>query len=114
MKLGEDKLALGSFYQPDRWDMEMPVSYPPIRGLLKETSAVFPALNVLTDSDLEVTVGFRPGRRGDVRLEQDPGVSCLIHNYGHGRYGMSLSYGCAKEVTDIIDTCVGVSYQAKL
>ena len=44
-------------------------------------------------------VGFRPCRP-EVRLEAEPldgGV--LWHNYGHGGAGVSLSWGCAAEIT---------------
>ena len=46
-------------------------------------------------------VGFRPVR-AQVRLEQVPlaGARC-IHNYGHGRSGVSLSWGCAQDVSRI-------------
>ncbi|MCY3833624.1 MAG: FAD-dependent oxidoreductase [Chloroflexi bacterium] len=47
-------------------------------------------------------VGLRPGR-ADVRLEvetlSDGGA--VIHNYGHGAVGYTLSWGCAQEVTKL-------------
>jgi D-amino-acid oxidase len=44
-------------------------------------------------------VGFRPCRP-EVRLESEPlGGSVLWHNYGHGGAGVSLSWGCAAEIT---------------
>jgi D-amino-acid oxidase len=46
---------------------------------------------------LGVRVGLRPGRSA-VRLELDAGRD-LIHCYGHGGAGFSLSWGCAAEVT---------------
>jgi D-amino-acid oxidase len=33
-------------------------------------------------------------------LEQEPGTD-IIHNYGHGGSGVTLSWGCAKEVVQI-------------
>ena len=48
---------------------------------------------------LSVSVGLRPARSA-VRLEREsprPG-STLIHNYGHGGAGVTLSWGCAHEV----------------
>ena len=48
-------------------------------------------------------VGLRPFRKSGVRLERD----CLsdgrtvIHNYGHGGSGFTLSWGCAREVLDL-------------
>ncbi len=43
-------------------------------------------------------VGLRPGRPS-VRLEVEPyGTRRVIHNYGHGGAGVTLSWGCAEEV----------------
>jgi D-amino-acid oxidase len=48
---------------------------------------------------LEHKVGLRPGRPA-VRLESEDGPNgiFLIHNYGHGGSGITLSWGCAEEV----------------
>jgi D-amino-acid oxidase len=49
---------------------------------------------------LEHAVGLRPGR-DRIRLECEAlGEDCVvIHNYGHGGAGFTLSWGCADEVT---------------
>jgi D-amino-acid oxidase len=52
---------------------------------------------------LEHKVGLRPGRPS-VRLEAEqpaPG-KLLIHNYGHGGAGVTLSWGCAAEVVGMV------------
>jgi len=51
---------------------------------------------------LGVEVGLRPGRT-TVRLEQEllGGARC-IHNYGHGGLGVTLSWGCARDVLAIV------------
>ena len=48
-------------------------------------------------------VGLRP-YRPEVRLEAErlPGGRLLIHNYGHGGAGVSLSWGCALEILDLV------------
>jgi D-amino-acid oxidase len=49
---------------------------------------------------LEERVGLRPFRKSGVRLERD-GLAdgrTVIHNYGHGGAGFTLSWGCASEV----------------
>jgi D-amino-acid oxidase len=48
-------------------------------------------------------VGLRPGR-SEVRLEREnreQGV--VIHNYGHGGAGVTLSWGCAEEVLELTE-----------
>jgi D-amino-acid oxidase len=51
--------------------------------------------NVLTER-----VGLRPFRKSGVRLERDRlhDGRTVIHNYGHGGSGFTLSWGCAREV----------------
>ena len=48
-------------------------------------------------------VGLRPFRKSGVRLERDrlPDGRTVIHNYGHGGAGFTLSWGCAREVLDM-------------
>jgi D-amino-acid oxidase len=45
-------------------------------------------------------VGLRPFRKSGVRLEADRlrDGRTVIHNYGHGGSGFTLSWGCAKNV----------------
>jgi len=49
-------------------------------------------------------VGLRPGRP-TVRLEEDardePGPR-ILHNYGHGGAGITISWGCADELTALV------------
>ena len=62
----------------------------------------------LAGAPLRTLAGLRPARRvgsdfESVRLEMEllgDGRN-VIHNYGHGRTGVSLSWGCAAEVTEL-------------
>ncbi|MFN0058870.1 MAG: NAD(P)/FAD-dependent oxidoreductase [Planctomycetota bacterium] len=64
-------------------------------------------------SRLSTVAGLRPGRMSstqthaeNVRLEierLDRGRA-VIHNYGHGRSGVTLSWGCAAAVADLVDS----------
>jgi D-amino-acid oxidase len=48
-------------------------------------------------------VGLRPFRRSGVRVERDQlrDGRAVIHNYGHGGAGFTLSWGCARKVLDL-------------
>ncbi len=48
-------------------------------------------------------VGLRPGRPA-IRLEREARADgrTIIHNYGHGGSGVTLSWGCAHEVANLV------------
>jgi len=49
-------------------------------------------------------VGLRPGRP-DVRLQREHiSQRLVVHNYGHGGAGVTLSWGCALDVLALLDT----------
>lgn len=52
---------------------------------------------------LEHRVGLRPSRP-DVRLELEhrPGAAPVVHSYGHGGGGVTLSWGCAADVVTLV------------
>jgi D-amino-acid oxidase len=72
-------------------------------AILSRCSALIPAIS--TSHVLEVCVGARPCRQGGVRLEVERlrSGTPLIHNYGHGGSGVTLSIGCALEVTSLVN-----------
>ncbi|MBI5915246.1 MAG: FAD-dependent oxidoreductase [Bacteroidetes bacterium] len=48
-----------------------------------------------------IAVGLRPGRT-TIRLEREPFTN-IIHNYGHGGAGYTVSWGCAEEVVRLVN-----------
>ena len=60
-------------------------------------------LNIEKLPVLAERVGLRPFRRSGLRLERDQlrDGRTVIHNYGHGGAGFTLSWGCAGEVLDL-------------
>ena len=59
-------------------------------------------LSVESPRVLAERVGLRPFRKSGVRLESDRlrDGRTVIHNYGHGGAGFTLSWGCAREVLE--------------
>jgi D-amino-acid oxidase len=68
--------------------------------ILAECSRV---LNIERPRVLAERVGLRPFRKSGVRLERDRlrDGRTVIHNYGHGGAGFTLSWGCAREVLQL-------------
>lgn len=86
---------LGGTYQ--YYNGEMAVDSAIADGIRMRCARFFPAL---ADAELlQHRVGLRPGRSA-VRLEHEQLATgqLLIHNYGHGSIGHTLSWGCAAEV----------------
>jgi D-amino-acid oxidase len=60
-------------------------------------------LNIDEPRILTERVGLRPFRRSGVRLECDRlrDSRTIVHNYGHGGAGFTLSWGCARKVLEL-------------
>jgi glycine/D-amino acid oxidase-like deaminating enzyme len=53
---------------------------------------------------LRAVAGLRPYRTGGPRLELERiGGKRLVHNYGHGGAGVTLSWGCAEAALDLLE-----------
>lgn len=90
-----DGILLGGIYQYDSWRQE--VDAEQTRDILERCSQIEPTVS--DAAIIRTAVGIRPGRDA-VRLEVEkrPGERAVIHNYGHGSIGFTLSWGCALEV----------------
>jgi D-amino-acid oxidase len=54
-----------------------------------------------TPADCSFVAGIRPVRDKTFRLEsENVGSKFIVHNYGHGGAGITMSWGCAAEVRD--------------
>jgi D-amino-acid oxidase len=90
-----DCTVLGGTEDEGVWDLN--VDPGTADEILARCRALLPGLT--NAAVLSHAVALRPGRR-EVRLEtvRAPG-GVVIHNYGHGGSGVTLSWGCADEVT---------------
>ena len=101
------KIMIGGCAEKNVDDLELTLDW---KETFKRASLYYPELNSITQ-DLKVApaiVGVRPCRAKGVRLELDNNNASLntplIHNYGHGGSGFSLSWGCANSVLELIKT----------
>jgi D-amino-acid oxidase len=94
-----DVVLLGGTAEDDAWDLEARPSVA--ERIVRDCSAVDPRLRAA--EIVEHRVGLRP-YRPSVRLEPADlgGGRVLWHNYGHGGGGVTLSWGCAREITEAV------------
>ncbi len=66
--------------------------------------AVLAPLDLRPARVIEPRVGLRPYRPGGFVLRADrlPGGKPVVHNYGHGGSGWTLSWGCAEMAADLL------------
>ena len=90
-------MILGGVAQEGNWSLEP--TEEDRNFILEKCSKIIPDLN--NAEIIEEMVGLRPGRT-EVRLEKEQiSGKTIIHNYGHGGSGVTLSWGCAEEVVEI-------------
>lgn len=98
-----DALVVGSINKFNNWDRSIDaIDGKDARFILNRCAEqLYPRLK-----DAEILgqwIGLRPFRVGGVRLEHEifNGKLNVIHNYGHGGCGVTLSWGCAGEVVEL-------------
>ena len=93
-----DVTVLGGTAQIDDWGMDI---RPEDNALiLEKVEALWPELD--RSKIIGGTVGLRPSR-SEVRLEVETiDGRKVFHNYGHGGAGVTLSWGCAEEVVELV------------
>jgi D-amino-acid oxidase len=94
-----DEVILGASEAAGEWNLE-PVPAVADR-ILRDCAAIEPRLRGARV--LGHRVGLRPARPA-VRLEAEPGDGggpLIVHNYGHGGAGITLSWGCAREAASL-------------
>jgi len=71
------------------------------REIFNRCAAADPSLT--KESSMGI-VGLRPVRKKGVRLELDSDHDgrAVVHNYGHGGGGFTVSWGCAEEAADLV------------
>jgi hypothetical protein len=91
-------IIIGGTAQSNDWNLK--VDPDDTADILRKAGVI---ANEFTDVKvLEEKVGLRPAR-DEIRLEaEDKNGKTLIHNYGHGGAGFTLSWGCAYNVVKLV------------
>jgi len=93
-----DRVVLGGIAREGDWSMDP--DQDASDAIVARCAAVEPAL--ATAQVLGVEVGLRPGRPAP-RLDREAvDDGRIVHNYGHGGVGVSVSWGCAREALALL------------
>jgi D-amino-acid oxidase len=69
---------------------------------LPESACHLPRVKVSADREIRTVVGLRPFRPSGFRVaKQMVGETAVVHNYGHGGGGITLSWGTSKLAVDL-------------
>jgi len=109
-----DALVLGSLLQrtftdsnptQENIDLILRVVRPWIAsGLFHRRNSTSAGKGLKTPSARASSAGLRPFRPSGIRVELEQfDRFCVVHNYGHGGAGVSLSWGCAETVVDLLN-----------
>jgi D-amino-acid oxidase len=99
-----NSVVLGGTFQINDWNTSAVES--DTKKILRMCAKCLPALEQIHCG--KVQVGLRPYRDDGVRLEHEKtsdGID-IVHCYGHSGSGVTLSWGCARDVVEIITTLV--------
>lgn len=95
-----NSVVLGGTFQLNDWNTSVVES--DTKKILRMCSKCLPALKQVRHG--KVQVGLRPYRDNGVRLEYEKTTDGMkiVHCYGHSGSGITLSWGCAKDVVEIV------------
>jgi len=106
----DNVLLLGGLAQAGVWDLDLTISSPKIQRIRSRCNDFIPGLeNAQLDPETPFVQGLRPLTRTNVRVDRESRArkggritSKIVHSYGHGGSGFSLSFGCAADVLAIV------------
>ncbi|TMS21525.1 D-aspartate oxidase [Larimichthys crocea] len=112
---GMHSVTVGGTRQEDDWRLD--VDEGDTDSILKRCSRLEPSLS--HGKVLSKWVGLRPSRRNprvEKELVQLPGRRVpVVHNYGHGGWGVTLAWGTALDALELVRQCLQeMPLQAKL
>jgi D-amino-acid oxidase len=90
--------VLGTTVQANDWNTD--IDPKDTKDILRRCANLDPAFEHV--EIIGETVGLRP-YRDEIRLEAEGiGGKTVVHNYGHGGSGFTLSWGCALDVLELV------------
>ena len=112
----ENILLIGGCTEPHQWKLDLTLDSPIVQRMRKRCEDFYPPLkNARLDPTYPLAQGLRPFRKRNVRVERElrqryvtingitrPKVSRIVHSYGQGGAGWSLSFGCAGDVALLV------------
>ncbi|KAF9261193.1 FAD dependent oxidoreductase [Marasmius fiardii PR-910] len=107
----DNVLLLGGFTEPNNWNLDLTLDSPVMKRMKARCEEFLPALkNARLDPVYPMAQGLRPFRQGNIRVERELRPSSygtkpsrIVHSYGHGGAGWSLSFGCAGDVLHLVE-----------
>ncbi|KAJ7620061.1 FAD dependent oxidoreductase [Roridomyces roridus] len=107
-------LLIGGIAQDNQWDLDLTLDTPVVQRMRERANEFLPGLkNAKLDPAYPLAQGLRPARSKNVRVERElrrsegaESSSRIVHCYGHGGSGWSLSFGCAADVIDLLDEAI--------
>ncbi|KAI0798430.1 FAD dependent oxidoreductase [Irpex lacteus] len=103
-------LILGGIAQPNEGKLDLTLESPEIKRMRARCNRFVPGLSKAElDPVSPLVQGLRPVRGENVRVERelrrkdDGSLSRIIHSYGQGGSGFTLSFGCAGDVISLVE-----------
>lgn len=106
-------LLVGGIAQPHEHALDLKLDTPIVQRMRRRCEEFLPCLkNARVDPAYPLAQGLRPFRSRNVRVERElrpvPGnttarPSRIVHSYGQGGAGWSLSFGCAGDVAELLE-----------
>jgi D-amino-acid oxidase len=102
-------LLLGGLAQSHEYTLDLTLDTPAVVRMRERCNYFLPGLkDAELDPEYPLAQGLRPFRQHNVRVERelrkrDGRPSRIVHSYGQGGAGWSLSFGCAEDVASLVE-----------
>jgi D-amino-acid oxidase len=87
-----------------QFDENLNINVEDTKSIIQRCQDLVPELGKIQESDIiKVSCGLRPVRpEVRVEMEEIKPDKFVLHNYGHGGAGVTLSWGCAEEIVALL------------